>query len=57
MNTAQKAKLPQKDNPMLYWIYKLLERRPSNVVAVAITAKQARMLWTIMIKQQNIVMA
>ena len=57
MIAAQKAKLTQKDNPMFDWIYKLLERRPSNVVAVAIAAKQARMLWAIMKKQQNMVMA
>ena len=56
MIAAQKAKLTQKDNPMFDWIYKLLERRPSNVVAVAIAAKQARMLWAIMKKQQNMVM-
>ena len=57
MIAAQKAKLTQKDNPMFDWIYKLLERRPSNVVAVAIAAKQARMLWAIMKKQQHMVMA
>ena len=57
MIAAQKAKLTQKDNPMFDWIYKLLERRPSNVVAVAIAAKQARMLWAIMKKQQNMVLA
>jgi len=57
MIAAQKAKLTQKDNPMFDWIYKLLERRPSNVVAVAIAAKQARMLWAIMKKQQNMVTA
>jgi len=57
MIAAQKAKLTQKDNPMFDWIYKLLERRPSNVVAVAIAAKQARMLWAIMKKQQNMEMA
>jgi transposase len=38
---------------MFDWIYKLQERRPSNVVAVAIAAKQARMLWAIMAKQQR----
>jgi transposase len=30
------------------WIKRLLERRPSNVVAVAIAAKQARKAWAVM---------
>jgi transposase len=53
MIAAMKAKNNQQANPMFEWIYTLQARRPSNVVAVAIAAKQARMLWAIMAKQQR----
>lgn len=53
MIAAMKAKNNQLANPMFEWIYTLQARRPSNVVAVAIAAKQARMLWAIMAKQQR----
>jgi len=53
MIAAMKAKKAKQDNPMFEWIYTLQARRPSNVVAVAIAAKQARMLWAIMAKQQR----
>jgi len=50
---ASRAQTSTQTTPMFEWIYKLQERRPSNVVAVAIAAKQARMLWAIMAKQQR----
>ena len=53
MIAAIKAKKTKQDNPMFDWIYTLQARRPSNVVAVAIAAKQARMLWAVMAKQQR----
>ncbi|MCR8923395.1 IS110 family transposase [Dasania sp. GY-MA-18] len=36
------------------WIEKLRKNKPDNVVAVAYAAKQARMLWAIMAKKENI---
>lgn len=53
MLAASRAQKSSQTNPMFEWIYKLQERRPNNVVAVAIAAKQARMLWAIMAKQQR----
>lgn len=53
MLAASRAQKSAQTNPMFEWIYKLQERRPNNVVAVAIAAKQARMLWAIMAKQQR----
>ena len=47
------GKTSTQTTPMFEWIYKLQERRPNNVVAVAIAAKQARMLWVIMAKPQR----
>jgi transposase len=53
MLAASRAQKSTQTTPMFEWIYKLQERRPSNVVAVAIAAKQARMLWVMMAKQQR----
>ncbi len=53
MLAASRAQKSTQTTPMFEWIYKLQERRPNNVVAVAIAAKQARMLWAIMAKQQR----
>lgn len=53
MLAASRAQKSTQTTPMFEWIYKLQERRPSNVVAVAIAAKQARMLWAMMAKQQR----
>ena len=53
MLAASRAKKSTQTNSMFDWIYALQERRPNNVVAVAIAAKQARMLWAIMAKQQR----
>uniref|UniRef100_A0A486XSA2 Mobile element protein n=1 Tax=Rheinheimera sp. BAL341 TaxID=1708203 RepID=A0A486XSA2_9GAMM len=53
MLAASRAQKSAQTTPMFEWIYKLQERRPNNVVAVAIAAKQARMLWAIMAKQQR----
>ena len=53
MLAASRAQKSSKTNPMFEWIYKLQERRPNNVVAVAIAANQARMQWAIMAKQQR----
>ena len=52
MLAASRAQKSTQTNPLFEWIYKLHERRPNNVIAVAIAAKQARMLWAIMAKQQ-----
>lgn len=38
----------------LEWIQSLRERRPENVVAVAMAAKQARIAWAVMTKNQHL---
>ena len=53
MLAASRAQKSTQSSPIFEWIYKLQERRPNNVVVVAIAAKQARMLWAIMAKQQR----
>ncbi len=53
MLAASRAQKSTQPTPIFEWIYKLQERRPNNVVVVAIAAKQARMLWPIMAKQQR----
>ena len=53
MLAASRAQKSTQPKPIFEWIYKLQERRPNNVVVVAIAAKQARMLWAIMAKQQR----
>ncbi len=53
MLAASRAQKSTQPTPIFEWIYKLQERRPNNVVVVAIAAKQARMLWAIMAKQQR----
>jgi transposase len=53
MLAASRAQKSTQTTPMFEWIYKLQERRPNNVVAVAIAAKQARMLWATMARQQR----
>lgn len=53
MLAASRAQKSIQSTPIFEWIYKLQERRPNNVVVVAIAAKQARMLWAIMAKQQR----
>jgi transposase len=53
MLAASRAQKSTQSTPIFEWIYKLQERRPNNVVVVAIAAKQARMLWAIMAKQQR----
>lgn len=53
---ARAKKNDVKNNPsgLRYeWIHQLQTRRPNNVVAVAIAAKQARILWAMMAKGEN----
>jgi transposase len=53
MLAASRAQKSTQSTPIFEWVYKLQERRPNNVVVVAIAAKQTRMLWAIMAKQQR----
>lgn len=53
---ARAQKRDAKDNPSALryeWIHQLQARRPNNVVAVAIAAKQARILWAMMAKGES----
>ena len=53
MLAASRVHESTRTTPLFEWIYKQQERRPNNVVAVAIAAKQARMLWAIMANQKQ----
>jgi transposase len=53
MLAATRARKNNVSSPRYDWIYQLQARRPDNVVAVAIAAKQARILWAMMAKGED----
>lgn len=53
MLAAARAKKANEMSPRYEWIHQLQARRPDNVVAVALAAKQARILWAMMAKEEE----
>jgi transposase len=53
MLAASRAKKNDKISARYNWILELQTRRPDNVVAVALAAKQARILWAMMAKGEE----